>query len=85
MQHGPIPVKEINHGASSVCLHVANDADGSARDRRDSCGEIKTRLLTWVTQLGGGEGEAKEKEKKEGNKTVSAKATPPRQDIHAGI
>lgn len=45
-------------------MHVADDADGSAGDRRDSCGEIKTRLLTWVTQLGGGEEEAKEKEKK---------------------
>lgn len=68
-----------------MCLHMA-DADGSTGDRRDSCGEIKTKLLTWVTRLGGGEEEAKEKEKKkEGNKTVSAKGTPPRQDIHAGI
>lgn len=46
-----------------MCLHMA-DADGSVGDRRDSCGEIKTKLLTWVTPLGGGEEETKEKEKK---------------------
>jgi len=51
---------------------VADDADGSAGDRRDSCGEIKTRLLTWVTQLGGGEEEAKEKEKKKKEMKLSA-------------
>ena len=55
---------------------MADDADGSAGDRRDSCGEIKTRLLTWVTQLGGGEEEAKEKEKKEGKQTASVLLVP---------
>lgn len=48
------------------------DADGSTGDRRDSCGEIKTKLLTWVTRLGGREEEAKEKEKKKKEIKLSA-------------
>ena len=64
LQHDPIAVKGNQSQSHVRACTWPTTLMGAQGDRCDSCGEIKTRLLTWVTRLGGGEEEAKEKEKK---------------------
>ena len=84
LQHDPIAVKGNQSQSHVRACTWPTTLMGARGDRCDSRGEIKTRLLTWVTRLGGGRRKPKRK-KKEGNKTVSTKGTAPQQDIHAGI